>query len=160
MLVMGVVCAPWSFGTEKRPFDFGFGGGRTCVPEERTEERTKERTWDWRERAPRFIAPEGCGALSSPPTDAERVSSAPFGTGWPEWPFSPGMSPGPLIALYNECTVGGESEVREWGNSECKRSVWRRRGEWRARFMEPVRGGGRKPEAATSPSLDERGDSN
>ena len=59
MLVMGVVCAPWSFGTEKRPFDFGFGG-RTCVPEERTEERTKERTWDWRERR-----------VSSPPKDAE-----------------------------------------------------------------------------------------
>ena len=56
MLVMGVVRAPRSCGTEKRPFGFG----RTCVPEERTEERTKERTWDWRERR-----------VSSPPKGME-----------------------------------------------------------------------------------------
>ena len=34
--VAAVVCAPWWCGSEKCPFDFG----RTCVPEERTEERT------------------------------------------------------------------------------------------------------------------------
>ena len=113
MRVMGVVCAPWSCGTEKCPFDFG----RTCVPEERTEERTKERTWDWRERRV-FIAPEGCGALSSPPKDAERGSSAPFGTGRPG-----GLS---LQVRSLSCTMSGE---RVGGSSRETRSAIEARGD-------------------------------
>ena len=59
MRVMGVVCALWSCGAEKCPFDFG----RTCV-RLRAEERTKERTWVWRER-------RAARRVSSPPEDAE-----------------------------------------------------------------------------------------
>ena len=58
-------------------------------------------------RTPRFIAPEGCGALSSPPKDAELANSRFFGPGRPEWPFPPG----PLIVLCNEWGVGRESVV-------------------------------------------------
>ena len=45
MRVMGVVCALWSCGTEKRLFGFV----RTCV-RCRAEERTKERTNVWGSR--------------------------------------------------------------------------------------------------------------
>ena len=115
MLVMGVVCAPWSCGTEKRPFDFGFGG-RTYVRPGGADGGADEGADLGLARTPRFIAPEGNGAFSSPPKDAERGGAAPFGTGRPWWP----VSPGPLIVLYNEW---GESRWFESGDSECDRSA-------------------------------------
>ena len=69
---------------------------------------------------PRFIAPGGCGALSSPPEDAERANSGFVCPGRPEWPFSPG----PLIVLCNE---RGESRWFESRDSGCDRSARRRR---------------------------------
>ena len=87
---------------------------------------------------PRFIAPGGCGALSSPPEDAELANSGFFGPGRPEWPFSPG----PLIVLCNE---RGESRWFESRDSGCDRSARRRRVGWCARFVKPCRGGDRKP---------------
>ena len=56
---------------------------------------------------PRFIAPEGCGALSSPPKDAELANSGFFGPGRPEWPFFLSRSAHCLVQW-----VGRESVVR------------------------------------------------
>ena len=69
MRVMAVVCAPWSCGTEKGPFDFG----RTCVPEERTEEerrRTEERTKVWGSRIV-LQTPKGMDACHQTPKGVE-----------------------------------------------------------------------------------------
>ena len=116
MRVMGMMRALWSCGAEKCPLDFGLRAYVRPLSRGGADEGADVGLARTPRFTPRFIAPEGCGGLSSPPKDAERVGSAPFGTGLPWWP----VSPGPLIVLYNEW---GESRWFESRDSECDRSA-------------------------------------
>ena len=113
MPVMGVMCAPWSCGTEKRPFDFG----RTCVPHPFPEERTKERTWDWRERR-----------VSSPPKETEPCHRPRRKRSVKAQPRSGLAGPGGLSLQVRSlpCTMSGERVV---GSSRETRSAIEARGD-------------------------------
>ena len=100
MRVMGVVCALWSCGTEKCPFDFG---GRMCVrfrAEERADEGADERLGS--RIVLQTINPEGNGSLlsSDPEGRGKWESSGPCGSGRPS---AGAICPRcPRIVLHNE----------------------------------------------------------